>query len=122
VPPDSFKGKDLSPALFGGAGFRHAAFSRCLAEPNLLWSVEIPGAKGIFNQRGNLTGLYDLTTDPGEKQDIKGTDVMLAQQLTAIWQKWIKQQPLIGAAIKVPPQKLEMDEEIKKSLRSLGYL
>jgi arylsulfatase len=122
VPPDSFKGKDLSPALFGGAGFRHAAFSRCLAEPNLLWSVEIPGAKGIFNQRGNLTGLYDLTTDPGEKQDIKGTDVMLAQQLTAIWQKWAPQQPLIGAAIKVPPQKLEMDEEIKKSLRSLGYL
>jgi hypothetical protein len=53
---------------------------------------------------------------------IKGTDLALAQQLTAIWQKWVPQQPLIGAAIKVPPQKLQLDEDIKKSLRSLGYL
>jgi len=53
---------------------------------------------------------------------IKGTDLALAQQLTAIWQEWIPQQPMIGAAIKVPPQKLQLDEDIKKSLRSLGYL
>jgi hypothetical protein len=83
--------------------------------------VEIPGAKGIFNQRGNLTGLYDLTADPGEQRDIKENDAALAQQLTAIWQKWASQQPYIGKAA-TPPPKLEMDEEIKKSLRTLGYL
>jgi arylsulfatase A-like enzyme len=60
--------------------------------------------------------LYDLVLDPGEKQSIADQKPQLAnqviQEIDAIYR----------AAKKRKTEKLEMDEELKKQLKALGYI
>jgi arylsulfatase A-like enzyme len=60
--------------------------------------------------------LYNLALDPGEKQNIADNNPQVAnqfiQRIDAIYE----------AAMKRETKKLEMDEELKKRLKALGYI
>ena len=124
LPADQVQGFDLTPEIFGGAQVRPAAFSRCLREPKLMRSVEIAGAKGIFDEDGKLSELYDLTVDPGEKTNllkVARAHPELVGRVTGIWRAWAGRQKHLEA--EVPPAgRQKLDKETREWLRAMGYL
>jgi arylsulfatase A-like enzyme len=60
--------------------------------------------------------IYDLTRDPGERQNISDEKSHLANQIIQRINK------IYEAAQKKKTRKLEMDEELKKQLKALGYI
>ncbi|HUT75579.1 MAG TPA: sulfatase [Armatimonadota bacterium] len=121
MPQEQVQGLDASGVIFGDrANARPAAFSTCLALPRIQHAVEIPGAKGIFNDRGRLVQVFDLKADPLERRNLITRRPELAQRLSALWRAWAERQTYIRGA---PPAKEgELDPDIREWLRTLGYL
>ncbi len=64
----------------------------------------------------NPVELYDLALDPGERQNIADEKSQLANQIIQRINK------IYEVAQKKKTRKLEMDEELKKQLKALGYI
>ncbi|UCH33984.1 MAG: sulfatase [Armatimonadota bacterium] len=122
LPAEQVQGFDLAPEMFGGRAVRPAAFSRCLREPKLLWSAEVAGAKGIFDDTGDLIELYDVSEDPGEEKNVMRERRDLAQRVAAVWRAWAARQAHLGAAGEAPTRREKLDKDTREWLRSLGYL
>jgi arylsulfatase A-like enzyme len=74
--------------------------------------------KFLWNSKGNHQ-LFDLASDPGEKQNLFGRDAEQARRLAAGLEGYL-------AALPKPPASAvsarALDEETQKALRSLGYV
>jgi arylsulfatase A-like enzyme len=121
-PPGQLQGCDASPAMFDGHSRRSAAFSRCLREPRVLRSVEIPGAKGVFGSDGTLVELYDLKADPGERTNLAAAQTAFAGRVTGLWRDWAGRQQYVGRGEGRRATARGLDTETRKWLRSLGYV
>jgi len=64
----------------------------------------------------DLVEVYDLVEDPGEHQNIAGTQSLLANQIIQ------RIEEIYKGAQKKKNRKLVMDEELKKQLKALGYI
>ena len=75
----------------------------------LLWRVETP----------KLSELYDLDADPGEQQNLYGTDAASAERLQTLAQDYYEN----GASPwGVDAVEVELDELRLNQLRALGYM
>jgi len=119
LPSGQIQGRDLASQIFGGPVTREAAFSRSVE--GSLRSVEIRGAKGIFDWQGRLLELYDLTSDPAEKTNIVGKRPRLQAHIIAAFQAWAARQEHMRPPGRPSPMP-QLNPETKKWLRSLGYL
>ncbi len=60
--------------------------------------------------------LYDLRTDPREQHDLSGERPEIVRRFRPLLARWLNEHP------QVPRAAAELDEELKRTLRSLGYL
>ncbi len=75
------------------------------------------GFKLIRSNKGERW-LYDLANDPAETQDLAGEQEARAAQLAAGLDAWLSEHPPLTDAAAAP----ELDEDLQKHLRGLGYL
>lgn len=61
--------------------------------------------------------LYDLKSDPGEKKDISEKRPWILRKLRALLKEL-----QAGAKSDFPAEKVEVDEDLRRQLRSLGYM
>jgi hypothetical protein len=62
--------------------------------------------------------LFDLARDPGESRDVQQEHEAIATRMRGDLQSWIRHEAAHAAA----PAAVEMTEEERERLRSLGYL
>ena len=75
------------------------------------------GFKLIRSNQGELW-LYDLANDPDEMNDLAGAQPARVGRLTAGLDAWLSEHPPLTEAAAAP----ELDEDLQKHLRGLGYL
>ena len=75
------------------------------------------GVKLIRSNRGDIW-LYDLARDPGETRNLAPRQPQRVQALTAALDAWLADHPPLTDA--APPP--ELDEDLQRHLRGLGYL
>ena len=72
------------------------------------------------NKRPNQPELYDLLADPGEKQNVSDYYSQEVSSYQSLVDEHLNRVAETEPAMKVP--KLEVDKEVAKRLRDLGYL
>lgn len=75
--------------------------------------------KGIWNAEPETLELFDLSTDPAEKNDLGPAEPELSEDLKQSARNWLSSCEAMGQA---PQENSELDESTKKKLRALGYI
>ncbi|MCU1246190.1 MAG: putative Arylsulfatase [Acidobacteria bacterium] len=132
---------DVAPTLFSLAGVRlphsriptEARALACLLKPDALArptpllpafgdlkgeiaSLRTADAKLIVDLRTHREELYDLARDPYERHNIDAENEPKAEELRALLDRWRAATPASSTG------EIELDDEEKESLKSLGYI
>ncbi len=77
-------------------------------------ALRTPSWKYILT--GGEEELYDLENDPVERRNLAGERLEIVERLRPLLERWVRENPLERRAAD------ELDEELERTLRSLGYL
>jgi arylsulfatase A-like enzyme len=114
---ESFGGRSLLPMLFGASG-RPAIVSRTRGEQPR-WSLRDARYKLIYDGRLGTRQLFDLQSDPDEREDLAARDPLLADfYLQALRRRLLDLQPEQGRA----GADTELTRQQLENLRALGYV
>ncbi len=72
----------------------------------------------LIRSNQNDVWLYHLADDPGEMMDLAGRQPHRVAELSAALDAWLQEHPPVARAGAAP----ELDEDLQKHLRGLGYL
>lgn len=114
-----FAGQSLRPAI-EGASLTAPPFSVAMVgrNENLRYAVIADnGLKAVTNGKGGLLEAYDLSTDPGETKQAKGSVRAKVRALAKDFRAWLKGKTPVPA-----PKVQTLDEEDEERLRALGYV
>jgi arylsulfatase A-like enzyme len=116
-PAGSFGGRTLLPMVFGAAG-KEAVVSRTRGEQPR-WALRGDRYKLVYDGKLGTRQLFDLKSDPEERQDLAPREAMLADlHLQALRRRLLEMRPeggRAGADRELTAQQLE-------NLRALGYV
>ena len=113
------RGKASSPYVFAESGYTlHYPISvrderwKLIMAPN-------PVDQALMHH--GLYQLYDLTTDPGETKDLYALQPKVAKRLREELRTWARS--WVTKAYSEPSrQREQVDDEVRKQLKALGYL
>jgi arylsulfatase A-like enzyme len=111
--PKEFEGVSLVPLIQKGEYRVKHSFS----EIEKIKCVRIKNWKLIYNIDKNKYELYNLKDDPKELKNLVNIEKEKLKFLNNELHKWLKKTKL-----NIVEQKQSLDEETKRSLRSLGYI
>lgn len=115
--PTYLAGVDLIPLLQQPNPERNL-FATVERADELTWRAVVgPQYKWLLNVAADRQELYDLTTDPGEKQDLRKEMPAVAEQYFTLWVKTHRTQPLYP-----PGNAGTIDPALRKNLKNLGYI
>jgi arylsulfatase A-like enzyme len=118
-PVDGMQGV-LLPLSAGEASAQTAAFGHTFPEQKEprgeKYSVRQGGWKYIQTPQADLAELYNLTTDPGEINNLVNVETAIAQQLEAELSEWLATTFLFERQ-----QERAIDAETEEKLERLGY-
>jgi arylsulfatase A-like enzyme len=119
--PSGLLGESLVPLMERGEYDGRSAISEMRRDPWHRIAVRTEAFKYIWdNKRPNQPELYDLRADPGEKQNVSGYFPQEVSDYQSLVDEHLHRVAETEPAVKVP--KLEIDEEVARRLRDLGYL
>lgn len=121
--PFSIEGIDLTPLIRGTSNIisnDRYILSELVQGQNLAWSLRGKRYKLIAVESGGEEKimLFDLKQDPDEKKDISQEKPELTEQLLKIMHERLQK----AEKISFRPQRMNLNEQEKKVLRSLGYI
>jgi arylsulfatase A-like enzyme len=117
--PSGLAGTSLLPVIRDGRGPARAIVAELdrgtRSDHSLTWQQW----KLYQRERPNpFVRLFDLRTDPGEREDLSATETERLRELTERWARWKATWPYVVAPRKVAP----FGPEEQERLRALGYL
>jgi len=78
----------------------------------------------IWDSTKNAFELYNMITDPGEREDVIKREPAVSEKLKEALVAFIKRKSLNGHDLNSlkPSNIFRLDEDMKKNLRALGYI
>jgi arylsulfatase A-like enzyme len=114
-----FSGRSLIPLLSDGQRIPEPILSVSAFRGPLKYSLIDGDYKLIRHASGEIIGLFDLRTDPGETTDLSGTHTDELKRIDA------RLTALVGDAVAVSagsPGPVDLDDATRDELEALGYL
>ena len=121
------QGVSLLPEIFDGAPGRRGLYATTRgAAPQSRWprpssAVTLDGWKLLYDLEFHRTELYDLAADPEEHDDRADAEPMRAEQLLQLLRRQVHLNQLIRSGLG-EAEAGEIDPEVERQLRALGYL
>jgi len=118
--PEEIPGRNLGPFLRDGAGLDEQPVYLQLMPPKPRQLAVRSGQWKFIAalEEGSPSLLFDLSSDPGEHNDVSSANPDLSQQLEQRLMRWFESLPPSPALRTVPLT----DKEVEEQLRALGYI
>jgi arylsulfatase A-like enzyme len=78
--------------------------------------------KIIYNQTPDTVEIYDLSQDPGEKNDLAEKQKEFSDKLTSDLKEWIKIQNSLRVTLGIKKDKMVTTRPLQQKLKALGYV
>lgn len=119
--PVSVQGRSLLPLLLDHPVEEVPVFSELLLDQYSRLSIVYDGYKLIDNGKGTKYELYDLRTDPLEKENVVSQEPIRFNYMRFVMNRWADEQARRKAVLKKPKGAV-LDKETEDILKALGYL
>jgi arylsulfatase A-like enzyme len=120
-PEGVLVGSSLLPLLLEKAGEEDRP-SLTESPGNCFLAYRSEGWKLIWNTESNERFLFDLATDPGERQNVVEEQPQRAEKMATILEEHLRMVKADGTLGAGKRQELALDADLLEQLRNLGYV